>query len=152
MNNIDRVLDLLENELPSIDSKFRCINNGGCGFMAEIIAEQLDKLSINYDIICRGGWRCNGKMTNEQVNNLIDEEDSSSIPNSHVLIMVNGRIFDSEGEQYVNDESRTALIDHKTINRMLDMDCWNSTFNRNQVAGMRAYAQSVFYAVFGEVA
>lgn len=147
-SNIDKVLDL-----PAIDDSFEKINWGGCGFMVKIIAEQLDLLNINYDIACKGGWACPDKMTNEQVNDCITTNNIRDIPNSHVMIMINGRLFDSEGEQFFGESRITALIDHDTITRMLDVDdAWNHTFDRDQVNGMRAYTESMFHNVFGEVA
>ena len=119
--------------------------------MAKIIAEQLDLLKINYRIVCKAGWGCDyDRMSNQQVNDMIDINSTCNIPNNHVLIQVNGRSFDSEGEQHLDDEDICAYIDHPTITRMLSVDCWNDVFDRDQVGGMREYTQHVFKEVFGK--
>ncbi len=154
MNTLEKVLDILENDLPSIDNQFYSINSGGCGHMAAIIAEQLDRYQINYDIVCKGGWGCSkDKMTNAEVNHEIDNGNTRNLPNSHVLIMVAGRIFDSEGEQEVSESSITALIDYETMMRMLGVrGAWNSCFDKHQVSDMRDYAENVFDSAMGSEA
>lgn len=152
MSNVAKVLDLLENQLPKIDNEFERINSGGCGIMAKLIAEQLDLLAINYDIVCKAGWGCSySKMTNQQVNDMLDIDSEDNIPNSHVLIQVDGRIFDSEGEQFMDKESICAFVDHATVLRMVDADIWNCTFDRDQEEGMRGYTKTLFNEVFGDI-
>jgi hypothetical protein len=150
MSNVAKVLDILENHLPAIEDKFWYINDGGCGVMAALIAEQLDKLNVNYDIVCKASfWSgCNNKMSNKEVNSLLDEDNYDSMPNNHILIMVEGRIFDSSGEQKLSEDKITALIDHPTIVRMNDGDYWNKTFDRDQVDGMRVFTEKVFDKVY----
>ena len=151
MNNVAKVLDLLENHLPAIDDEFYEINAGGCGVMAKLVAEQLDLLMINYDIVCLAGWGCDyERMSNQQVNDMIDINSKDNIPNSHVLIQVDGRIFDSEGEQFMDDDDICAYIDHPTVIRMIETDCWNHTFDRDQTEAMREYTKKMFDSMFGQ--
>jgi hypothetical protein len=150
MSNVAKVLDILENHLPAIEDKFWDINSGGCGVMAALIAEQLDTLNVSYDIVCRAGifWCGNGKLSNKEVNALLDEDDYHGMPNNHILIKVEGRFFDSQGEQKMDEEAVTALIDHETIVRMNDGDYWNSCFDRDQESGMRVFTEEVFNKVY----
>lgn len=144
--NVAKVLDVLDNQLPAIEDEFHYINSGGCGAMAMIIAEQLDKVGVEYNVICKG-WGDN--LTNEEVNTLIDNSDSFEMPNSHILIEVEGRYFDSEGEQLPEQSHIAAIIDYATIKRMVDFeDCWNCSFDRDQIEGMRAYTDEVFGKAF----
>ena len=150
MTNTAKVLDILENHLPAIEDEFEWINWGGCGIMASLIAEQLDKLRVKYDIVCKAGYACNyAHMSNQQVNDVITDNNDRDVPNSHVLVKVDGRIFDSEGEQSIREKSITALIDHPTLKRMNKGDFWNSDFDRSQVDGMRVFTELMFDKAFG---
>ena len=146
MNQLDNALDILQNHLPEIDDAFVDINWGGCGVMAELIAEQLDLLCVDYQVACKGGddFRSGSFKTIEEVNKSIDEYDKPRIPRSHILIKVDGRYFDSEGEQFPDKDLITALIDRDTIARMNNISCWNSQFDRDQVSGMRVFTGKVF--------
>jgi hypothetical protein len=145
MTNTTKALDVLENHLPAIDDEFYRINSGGCGLMAQIIAEQLEVLGVKYTVICKG-WGDN--FTNQEVNSLIDNRETYNMPNNHILIEVEGRYFDSEGEQD-NGGSVQAIIDLDTITRMNKLlDCWNHCFDRSQVEGMREYTDKVFGCAF----
>ncbi len=152
MKNVAKVMDLLENTLPDINDEFYRINSGGCGIMAQILAENLDKLEMEYNVVCQGGrgFDDEDNLSNKEVNDLIDNS-SKNMPNSHILIEIEGRYFDSNGEQTVRMSSITALIDLPTIRRMNKMDCWNSSFDRSQVKAMREYANIMFDEQFGSV-
>jgi hypothetical protein len=141
-----KVLDVLENHLPSIDDEFDRINWGGCGLMAQIIAEQLEVLGVPYTVICKG-WGEN--YTNQEVNSLIDNNSTYNMPNNHILIEVEGRWFDSEGGEDSDESRLQAIIDLDTITRMNKLlDCWNKTFDRSQVEDMRVYTDKVFGRAF----
>jgi hypothetical protein len=146
MTNTAKVLDVLENHLPTIDDEFYGINSGGCGLMAQIIAEQLDILGVPYTVICRGYGE---NFTNQEVNSLIDNNSTYNMPNNHILIEVEGRYFDSDGEVEVDEDRIQAIIDLDTIKRMNKLlDCWNSVFDRDQVEDMRVYTDKVFGCAF----
>lgn len=146
MDNTAQAMDILENHLPEIESEFDYINSGGCGIMAEIIAEQLEELNVDYSVACKGGWNFDDDeiLSVEKVNQYIDEEDKIRVPNSHVIIKVGKRYFDSSGEVFPTEKSITALIDRETISRMNDMDCWNSCFDRSQKDDMRVFTGKIF--------
>ena len=140
------VMHLLENNLPFINDNFEDINYGGCGVMAVLIGEQLDKLGVRYCIACLGysDW-----MTVEEVQEAIKDGRTRDIPNVHILINItdshSDRFFDSDGEQDIDSEQVAALIDIQTLNNMLQMPrCWNSDFNRDQTEGMREYTNELF--------
>jgi hypothetical protein len=140
---------ILEDELPLIHTEFDSINSGGCGYMAQFIAEQLDLLGMDYNVVCDSGVYSTTKYTNQEVNTLIDDEMKSSMPNSHIVIEVGGKYFDSDGETEMEEEDISALIDRETIERMnSNFDYWNRSFNRNQVEGMREYTKKIFKNAF----
>jgi hypothetical protein len=141
----EEVHDILSTELPLIDEEFSCINSGGCGYMAQLIAEQLDLLEVDYNIVCDGGYYGSTKYTNQEVNTLIDNERKDDMPNNHIVIGVGGKYFDSDGEKEMEEEDISALIDRETIERMnSNFDYWNRSFDRNQVSGMREFTKDVF--------
>jgi len=149
MSNLAKVWNVLEHQLTDIDDKFRDINSGGCGIMANIVAEQLDLLSVGYSIACIKSWSCDRDMSIEEVNHAIDNEDTSTIPNAHILIEINGQFFDCSGLVETEESTVAARIDRETLQRMIDADCWNRCFDRSQTEGMREFTGNVFKKNFG---
>lgn len=149
-HQLDKVIDVLTNAIPDVHASFDSINHGGCGEMACIIAEHLDCLGVEYNLVGTG-YRPHS-LSNAEVNHIIDECDIDSIPNEHILVKIGEKYFDSEGDKsdshYVH--SVIAEMDHPTVKRMLEVDCWNPWFDRSQVDGMRQHTRTIFEALFGE--
>jgi len=146
MNVMDQVIHTLEHNIPQMDDQFNAINEGGCGVMAQLVAEQLEELQVNYEIACKGGWSYDegDVVTQDEVNTFIDNDDRGPVPNSHVLIKINGRYFDSMGEKKLKDGEIQALIDLDTMKRMNCMSVWNSVFDRSQEDNMREWTRNAF--------
>ncbi len=149
MNNLEKVLDILENQMVDINVEFRNINIGGCGAMAKIIADQLDLLGMEYEVACL--MSNNDTFTCEEVNGIMDmmEIDSTDywgdIPNNHIVIRFDGRYWDSDGEYTITHRKVAALIDNPTITRMVAVeDFWCNCFKRGQIGGMEAFTKNLF--------
>ena len=144
MNNLEKILDILENRITGINNNFHNINSGGCGVMAKILADQLDNFDIEYEVACIMRWS-DKQYTYDEVNSLIDDRAGYNMCNNHIVIKLEGRLWDCDGEYKLRGRHVVALVDNRTITRMVaHEDCWCSCFDRSQAHGMRVFTQDLF--------
>jgi len=144
--DFEEIAEYLDFHLPSrVDSQFSYVNFGGCGIIAYIIANELEKIGLETEI----AWlstHCEGKSTlfeyliktNQQLTLL--ELNNNGIYVSHCLVVTNGYYIDSTGvyESAIDAgwTGRTELIrlKPKEFQSIAESDIgWNPAFDRSQI-------------------
>lgn len=149
--------------LYEINRSFRWINSGGCGFMAEIIAEELGPYLYDVRIVTCGGRGPSLDEVRPLIKNPKNgmEWVNNGIHFSHVWVEAkltpkgDRYAIDSEGihpiteqydEWYKPYDGSFTIKEIKWINETPQV--WNSVFSRRQVPAMRKMMHEGVEAIF----
>ena len=133
---------IMDEIIPEINDLFPYINYGGCGCFAYIISEHLEALNIEHAIACMA-YFCDN-MTEEAVRQVVLEGCRDDIPNQHLLLEIAGELFDADGSQTYPASLIKAKISRETLGLMLEVDCWNNTFDRDDLPEIELFVQQAF--------
>lgn len=133
----------LENLLKSLDNKFY-INEGGCCYVAYIIAKYLDKLNIPYSLIIYN--RVKISLSNKDViynikNNIGNYPIRFHTCNHYTLKIGNIIINTSQGYRYSYELKN---ITHKDIRMIYNRGCWNPTYRIRHNENVRKSIHNFF--------
>ena len=141
--NKKQVHSVLNNKVPSINNKLKCISSGGCGLFALEMYNALKRKGVSCSIVLVDHY-----YTQEEVNTLIESTGKAGINsayqhlisnnlkygeglpdmcNGHLCVQFEGQLYDNEGVYKGIPISRH--ITPKTMEVFIEVDdCWNSTF------------------------
>jgi hypothetical protein len=142
------MMEAINNKLPALNAALPNINRGGCGFFALYLSKQLQKKNIDHKIIplgCSYHKKC--RNDNDMID-LIKNDETFFIPNSHIVVEVDGILYDSEGEigeERYNDLVINGGISQLTLCNMLNLDdMWNDEFPRYKRIIIKRYLSKLF--------
>lgn len=154
-NKLTKLMCFLSEALPYVDSLTPTeINKGGCGIFARDLAEEFDKLGVNYQIF--------GIMQGDK-NNQLDEEDQEFIANDkkflatgkkegklgfgHVLLYVEEMFaVDSNGIEnfQFNSSVEKVPLTKEQLQSFIDKGSWCPIYDRSTESNTKKNLSEVF--------
>ncbi len=160
----------------NIHHRFSMINQGGCGFFAHLMSLSLEALNIEHQVhFVYNRFHCNDSKledlafeyecnddTNSVSNAILDviagdsfvvtdketDEVAADMPNSHIVIVIDGTIYDSRGNITNRYDIHGDALTSETLERMvLCNDVWNDTFQEchgEEVGNIGAHLRDCF--------
>lgn len=141
------MMEAINTKLPALNAALPKINSGGCGFFALYLSKQLQKRGIAHKIIPLGrSYHTKCHNENDMID-MIKNSETFFLPNSHIVVEVDGILYDSEGEigqSKYDDLEKNASISQLTLCNLLTLDIWNDTFPRYQRVTIKRYLSKLF--------
>lgn len=153
-------VDILNQQLKDIDSKFRYIAMGGCGAFALMLSERLEKLGYTTKIaFISDTYTVDGciKKRQKYLNSNLDvssiiELNERHISFHHVMVYYNGYLIDNRGvakkfdETYFGNRYGSCLwgfMCKEALKRMVEAEGWNESFDREQLPDIKKEIQKL---------
>lgn len=139
------VKSILENGMTNIDVVFSRPNSGGCGYIAQAMANVLTKLNVDVKVVlvCTPGFN---SISRKYVDRMIERHDASDINdlyakilpkykrfgdidplNRHLAVEVAGQLYDSTGALN-NGWAISEALTMETLAALIAAPCWNDVF------------------------
>jgi len=105
-NKVKNLLNLLNSLCEKLDNNYM-INNGGCCYVAYLLAKELEDLNIPYKFITRDGtYHCTIEVEGKLINPIDEEDDINA--------------YDDDKSDYMSED----------ILEFYENESWNDTYSR----------------------
>lgn len=137
---IQQAIEVLTNQIPTINDDHRYINHGGCGLMAKCLAEQLQGLGLSVSAVVFSS----GEESEDAINTNISNNCLVN-PCVHIALVLDGKHYDSTGEVTGYTSYTHVPISIETLHAILDYPMgWNPTFDRDDMPAIEHFVKDVF--------
>lgn len=128
------------------EEDFDYINEGGCAYFAALIAKELEKKTIPYQIAFYDWESAELEDYDQQAN-----DSNYGLAASHVFILIGGRYYDCKGfksKHYSRDDMMHFKWSAKQVRNFYKNGDWNTTFKEETPKLMRARLREIIKQEF----
>lgn len=128
-------------------TEFRCLNSGGCCYIAYLIAKQLESRKIPFSVIFEHSEQSLKSAYIRQANNT-----NKGLGVTHVLLRIDGVYYDSDGIKgsRMHKDKIVFNWNSKQLHNFWMNGRWNFLFKANNPSSKRQQIRSIINQTFKE--